>query len=118
MKGQEALLAMRKAGKAPSAVFIETATDRLKQSSDWQHNTPGMAALLIEPDDIPAMLDLRCVVGLLVSISGDCEELVGRVHEACVAANAKRVVSSVFSTKSGRTLTRINDSDGVLEWPT
>ena len=117
MKGHHALIAMRNKGKTPSIVFVETTNDRLRQAAAWQQLNPGMAQILIEPEDVPAMLDLRCVVGLLVSISGDCAELVGRVHDACLEAGAKRVISSVCQLgRYGRELTRISDTEGILTW--
>jgi len=119
VKGQDALLTMRRGGKAPSIVFVETTSDRLKTWRDWQAVTPGMATLLIEHDDVPALLDLRCVVGLVVSIAGDCEEFVGRVHDACIEAKASRVISTVTrpNHRGDHEVIRITDTTGAMVWP-
>lgn len=93
MKGHEALIAMRKAGKTPRVVFVETERDWLEDWRDWQDHHPSHAALHIGKTESLASLDLRCIVGLVVVVSGETSQRVRAVAAACEAADASRVIS-------------------------
>ena len=124
MKGHESLIALRMTGRRPAYVAIDVGdtpqSNRLWAM--WSDGELGAAFLLIEPNDRPAMLDLRCVVGMLVMVQGyeQHERLIEATHEACKAAGADRVISSVLRKKpSGEVESlRAMDSEGVLEWLT
>jgi hypothetical protein len=93
MRGQHALIAMRSKGYAPRIVWFDLEPDRLPMADDWQHETPAHAHLQLEPHDRIATLDLRCLVGLTVAVSGPDAEKVRRMADACKEASAGRVIA-------------------------
>jgi hypothetical protein len=104
MRGHEHILALRKAGAVPRSVWFAFDGDGWRW---WPWSTGragGVAAeVLIEPDDSPARLDLRFVVGLLCHVQGRDERRVHRLHSALSDAGAARVLSTVM----------VNDECGV-----
>jgi hypothetical protein len=93
MRGHHALIEMRSKGYAPSIVWFDLEPGRLPMADDWQRESPTHAHLQIEAADRVATLDLRCLVGLTVAVSGPDAALVKRVAEACEQAKAARVVA-------------------------
>jgi hypothetical protein len=93
MRGHQALSAMRSRGYAPRIVWFDVEPQRLPMSSDWEVNSPTHAHLQMDPADRPATLDLRCLVGLTVAVSGPDIALVKRVAMACKQAKAERVIA-------------------------
>ncbi len=119
VKGHEKLIEMRQRGRNPSTIFIETDADnRLKPWRDWHVVNADAPVLLVEPDDSPLRLDLRCVIGLPVHVDGCDEKRVKAVADACLVAGAVRVISSLcdFNRYGEKTLLRLTDSSGKVNW--
>jgi hypothetical protein len=93
MRGHQALIDMRSRGYTPRIVWFDLEPARMPMAGDWQVNSPSHAHLQLEPADRPATLDLRCLVGLTVAVSGPDESLVKRVAAACKQAKAERVIA-------------------------
>ncbi len=93
MKGHEALIAMRRAGWKPAMVTLDLWPCPQEFWRDWSTQSPPFAHILIEPTDSIERLDLRFVVGLMVTVQGDDERRVGLVAKAAVAADARHVIA-------------------------
>lgn len=119
MRGQQLLIAERKAGRSPSRVWIDTDRDMLKCWADWNRVTPGEAHLQIDPQDRPELIDLRCIVGLTVLVEGVNAIRVAAVAKACKEHQAGRVLAIVCTPggEYGLTVSTITDSKGS-KWPT
>jgi hypothetical protein len=87
MKGQEQIIAMRKAGKRPSFVFIND----WECDTDWEQH--GDHATVSTFGDVVQLLDLRFLVGLKVSISSKSEIRAKALFDHCKAAGASCVGS-------------------------
>lgn len=87
MRGHSELIEMRKNGKAPRFVFL---TDYRCQT-DW-FETGENATICTAGDDL-ALLDLRCLVGLRVSISSPNEARAKLLADCCKAAGAVTVAA-------------------------
>lgn len=116
------MISMRRAGVVPDAVFVETAGDRLGQWRDWSERTPQHAAIEIEAKDRPARLDMRCVIGLTVIVSGSDAQRVQAVADRCVQAKAGRVIGAVSEVRQIgpdriARMVSATDTEGVLAWP-
>lgn len=94
MRGHHALIAMRRQRAVPRTVFVDVDSDPFAQWRSWQTETPDKAHLLVEPSDAPRRLDLRCVVGLIVIVTGFNDARVEEVFEACRSAGAARVIGA------------------------
>lgn len=125
MRGHDPILAMRKAGAVPSAVWFDLDGD----GDAWRLWPRSMgvtfrrfpeatvqAWVLIEPEDSIARLDLRYVVGLVCHVMGSDAQRVHRLHQALHDAGAVRVLSSVMRPDARGDLRVVEslDSDGVL----
>lgn len=113
MRGHEQIIAMRKRGVRPDVVFIWCGKDGIGSCLDWHLETPKHPEIEIADTDALSGLDLRFVVGLVVSINGLDPLRVAAVHAGCMAAGAKRVVSAAvyFDRPGSEGVTgRINDS--------
>jgi len=97
VRGAEALVAMRRRGYAPRLAIVDLDEDRLQSWRDWEVLNPAIAKLAPGDGEHAARADLRCVVGLNVLVTGDDAERVRSYRDACIAANAKRVVA--FTTR-------------------
>lgn len=119
MRGHEALQAMRRRGKVPAIVFVATDRDATEHYRNWPADTPDMASILVERSEAAHRLDLRCLVGLTVCVSGCDEDRVGAVALACERAKALRVIA-VTSIQDGEgvAITTVTDTSGVLTCPT
>lgn len=89
MKGAEAVRQMRRAGYAPRMVDIST--DPVKP-----HLIGCVGGYATMQAERPNMADLRCVVGLMVTVDGTNAERVHAMRDACIAAGAKRVIAAVL----------------------
>lgn len=98
MRGQEALIAMRRQGIRPVAADISDGMDSLGCWRDWQHWT-GTAHIDVQPEDRINRLDLRCVIGLFVVIAGRDSGRVQKLHDRCVEAGARGVMATVYAIK-------------------
>ena len=96
MKGHDHILTLRKGGKAPPVVFVDTeADDRLGLSKCWPSH--GMhAQVWIEPADAISRLDLRWCIGLRVLLDGSNPERVKEADEALQKAGAARVIAHTY----------------------
>lgn len=96
MKGQEHLIAMRLRRVVPVMVYIDIdpsgAIDQSLNAED-----PTRARIWIEEGDFVPSLDLRCLHGLQVSVSGSSGERVRAVCDAAKGVGARRVIGAVVS---------------------
>lgn len=105
MRGHEPLIAMRRSGRRVAAVWF----DMDGTGDDWRTwpqalgvewkrfpNKGGDAHVQVQRDDSIPRLDLRFVMGLQAWVSGFDERRVRQLHEACAAAGASRVLSTLF----------------------
>jgi len=96
LRGSDALMTMRKAGKRPVGVWISHRPSpfcNTWQKYDDMHAWPEIEILQSEN---PENLDLRFVVGLIVHVSGCFDYKVAKkLHEALLKASAKRVITTV-----------------------
>jgi len=118
MRGHEALIAMRRQGLRPAMVWIGTSPDASNLWRDWQRCSPAHARIQIDPEDRPAMLDLRWVIGLTVAIDGHDFDRVQAVADACQQHEAARVIAvhvAADQHQQHQVLTVI-DSKGVHTW--
>ena len=122
MRGAQALVAMRKARQVPAVVWLDAETERLPFADDWPERSPVQAYLQPAFGEIPRRVDLRCVVGLTVYVSGPNRERVHALRDAAIEANAGRVIASVLTPRgSGEwiayLLDETTDTEGMLTWP-
>lgn len=94
MRGHLPLISMRRQRAVPQAVFVDVDIDPFEQWRTWPTETPNHAHLLVEAVDAPRRLDLRCVVGLTVIVTGFDDARVEAVFEACRSAGAARVIGA------------------------
>lgn len=119
MIGHAALIAMRRKGRAPAWVEIETdeVTDR-RLAREWPAVLPGCAQLIVNPAETLARLDLRCLLELQVRVQGSDPERVEAVVSAAIEAGARRVLGSVFRpARGGFEVARMTDTEGTMTWP-
>jgi hypothetical protein len=104
MQGHTALIAMRKTGIKPAAVYVSDEVTQLTR--DWhapvtltgkpmEQHSPCIA---IEATDRIRSLDLRFLVGLVVFVSGETEARAKEMFEACKRAGAVRVIGCHTAT--------------------
>lgn len=109
MTGLETLQAMRRARRVPRCVWITDGDD--VRARDWNEepNYADMqrhAVLSIAANDIPEALDFRCCIGLEVHVAGDRGEArARRIHAALIDAEAKRVITSIYTPQGVELLT-------------
>ena len=70
MRGHAQLIAMRRKGFRPAAVWITTDLDAMRCWRDWHEIRPAHAQIEVERNDQPALLDLRSLIGLQVTVTG------------------------------------------------
>lgn len=109
MTGLEALQTMRRGRRVPRCVWITDGDD--VRARDWKDepNYSDMqrhAVLSIAANDIPEALDFRCCTGLEVHVAGDRGEArARRLHAALIDAEAKRVITSIYTPQGIELLT-------------
>ena len=87
MRGHEAIIKMRQAGKRPAFVFIND----YPCETDWDKHGDH-ATISIDGDDI-GLLDLRFLIGTKVSCMSLTEQRAKAIFEACKDAKADIVGS-------------------------
>jgi hypothetical protein len=96
MRGHEAIIAMRKAGRRPAIVFLND----FPCDTDWQkwgdHVTVDVSG------EQPEWADLRFLVGLRVSITSKSEKRAKRLFEACKRAGCATVAAGSPAFYEGR----------------
>lgn len=112
MRGHEALLALRRAGMRTSAVDICDAVDGQQFWRDWQ-TWQRSACVEVEAGDSIPRLDLRFLVGLWVFAWGMNAARVRQLHDACIAAGAKVVMSAVYARNAAGDLVTVEAFDSV-----
>jgi hypothetical protein len=98
MRGQENIIAMRKAGKAPRCIFV----------NDWQTETDPLVTgrhdiVCLAETDVIQLQDWRFTVGLTVSCGSPSKVRAMALLEAIKAAGAG-VVGSVWCVPDGNTM--------------
>jgi len=91
MRGHAALLDMRANRKRPSIVFVND----YPCATDWAEH--GDAATICVDGDQLGVIDLRCLVGLTVSISSPSESRAKALFDLCKASGAA-VVAAAHTT--------------------
>lgn len=122
MRGLQALVAMRKAGKVPGVVWIDAESEDLPFADDWPEQSQEHAHLQPANGESLRRHDLRCVIGLTVYVSGPYRERVHALRDAAIEAKAKRVIASVLIPRGSGDWTAYHldettDTEGVLTWP-
>lgn len=84
MRGHQDLIAMRRRGLVPPVVVIDLSAVLVPNG--------GLTVGLTER---PSLADLRCVVGLTVSVHGEDAASVHALRDACIEAKAARVIATV-----------------------
>lgn len=113
MRGQDAILAARRAGSKPESIQLLTqpyprGLPSWSVPADW---------VFIEPGDAVRGLDLRFVVGCMVLVDGDDDSRVRSVIDAAKKAGATRVIGHVVAARGESfDLIEIIDTDGVMTW--
>ena len=93
MRGHLPLIALRRRGMRPSSVWLSLDLPD-PSAADW-HLWSKTAAIDIDKADGIGSLDLRFVVGMQVHIQGLNADRCLALHQACMDANASRVVTHV-----------------------
>ncbi len=94
MNGQKALIAMRRAGFVPKAIFVTDGPVEYDLDKRWTDELWGsvFAHVGIDDRDIPEALDLRFAVGMVVHLDGlRGDARAKRLHDAFVSVNPKAV---------------------------
>lgn len=109
MNGQQAILAMRRAGRKPGFVWV----------SDFPNAFTGDGLTVGVYGDNPDTLDLRFLVGCVAIVEGPDAKRVDRLAKACREAKAARVIASTHGTdeRGFRDVVRVVDTQGVMTWP-
>ena len=117
MRGQTQLETLRRRGKAPAVVFIETdSVPGWKGPETWHERANAPAQL---QGSRASQAELRCVVGLTVCVQGSDPQTVQAMRDACIRAKAARVIASVSQCTGPERFEclEVSDTMGVLTWP-
>lgn len=111
MRGHDPLIAMRRKHRVkPGLAFVDLVDRHSPVAADWQEHFCQAHIEVTDAESI-ARLDLRCIVGMAVIVSGFDAGRVSSMHDACVAAGAKHVVSMVMEDRGGEIkTTQMRDS--------
>lgn len=107
MRGATELLNARLQGYRPAMVFVDL--DIGPVAEEFR----GEDQVQIEDTDRLSGLDLRCVYGLTVNVSGENAGKTRGVAQACLDAGASRVITNI---SDGRKVIEVADTEGVLTW--
>lgn len=99
MRGHEQIIAMRKAGKRPSIVFLND-HECMRGELDWRQY--GEHATVEVHGDQPEWLDLRFLIGMRVSITASSVKRGQRFMDACKRAGAATVAAGYCERVNGR----------------
>lgn len=114
MHGHEHLIAMRRRGLRPAIVWLVDGQPPRPSRLDREYPQPD--AIQVCAADSPALLDLRCVVGLQVHVMAQDSTRFDALCTACTEAGAARVLGSLHDPITSDVL-RMVDTAGhfVLE---
>lgn len=101
MRGHLPIIAMRRAGLAPTMVTLSDYPTETWSWRDWPQDT-AHAEVEIERTDSPARLDLRYLVGLTVIVDGENANRVNAISDAAERAGAARVLRVVLKVERMR----------------
>lgn len=118
MRGHQPLIAMRLRGRCPSAAFVTVGADPLKQWQDWTAWTPTLAQIEVPDRDRLTSLapELRCLVGMVVDVSGTDRDRTEAVAQLAMEAGAKRVFVHTHNTKTHAVEHAAYITEGMNEW--
>ena len=112
MTGREQIIALRRRGVKPVVVWV----------SDYRTNDAGNGrSVSLAPEDSPARIDWRFLVGLTVVVDGDDAERVDSIARA-VGQFAERVLTTVYSDAKNiigepvKKVSRLTDTKGIMQW--
>lgn len=124
MLGHVPLIAMRREGAIPAVVWFDLDAEPSWEARNWPQFSPRHAHVHVAPADRPELLDLRFCIGLMCHVAGTDEAAVRRLHDACIAAGATRVVSSccrIVWASDGEVVRAepvfTLDTEGIVTWP-
>lgn len=123
MRGHEAIAERRRKGHTPAMVWVLTDGYCDGMARLAALGCPMVDHIELKHSDNPKRLDLRCLIGLHVEVSGSDERRVAAVARACVEHGAKQVIAAhLTTTKRGEdidvTTHRITFTNEELEqWP-
>ena len=119
MRGHDALITMRLAGKVPAhGVEIETGEDPSRWPEIWVAERMSSAYLSILPTESLTRADFRAVAGLLVRVEGVDSQRVAAVAEKAKKSGAARVIATVYRRRGEELETvSVSDTEGILKWP-
>lgn len=93
MRGADELIAMRRAGYVPSGgVLVYAHAGPMPPWTNTGLDPAETAEIEISADERVDRLDLRCVIGLRVVVTGDDEARVREIAKAVAAAAAQGVI--------------------------
>ncbi len=116
MRGHQAVLQMRRAGAAPTAVWIEDMGNRTCLPRDWPWYGSS-AQVEIDRNESPRTLDLRFCVRLVVFASSTDRHRLEALAANAMECGAERVLGSLFEGNTERSdMTAMTDTQGILEW--
>jgi len=104
MTGQQPIIAMRRAGQKPDFVWVNDFACK-----------PDSLTVCVDAET-PELEDFRFLVGITALVTGTDQNRVDRFFKACSAV-AKRVIASTYDPQL-REIVRVQDSEGVMSWPT
>ena len=119
MRGHTQVIAMRRKGYAPSAVWLyDTPPDAPRESQRFAWPAFGQSAdVSIEADENPGRLDLRFVVGLRVHVMAADEQRLQAITEQAMECGAKRVLGTLTQgSGDAAKCIALTDTEGAFEW--
>jgi hypothetical protein len=123
MRGHEQLAKRRRDGYVPALVWVLTDGYCDGMARLAALGCPMADHLELKHSDNPKRLDLRCLIGLAVEVTGSDERRVAAVARACLEHGAKQVIAAhVTTTWRGEepevTVHRITFTNEELDqWP-
>ena len=112
MTGQDAIIAMRRAGNAPRYVWVQ----------DFAGPMHCPMQVRLTSQDVPEQQDWRFLIGLTALVEGFDAERVQRIASAC-AQYAKRTVANTMQESPGKasawaqvTCIQTTDTEGIATW--
>ncbi len=98
MRGHEPIITMRRNGRKPATVYLETSM-WAPEWADWPRTDQVDARVHIEARDSIERLDLRFVIGCQVRIDGNDQPRVRDLFAAARDHGAERVIAHVMQAR-------------------
>lgn len=93
MRGHERIAERRRHGDKPAMVWVLCDGYSAGMSRLQAIGCALPDVIELKHSDNPKRMDLRCLIGLTVEVSGSDQARVGAVARACVAAGASQVIA-------------------------